>query len=501
MERSSSQILFNYLPGKTFDHETYRVVCRVDRVDGDRLDRLDRATMVARVNSRLDAAMLAGNSIVNYDERSRRDVESWTMKRPMQVVARVFPLLLQCRLGCKRVFEMREDGMGPRLRHCPVCKKRLTQLQQILFHECGTLRSLEVPNCPKHGRSNMSLDDRGSLSTSDWRWICRAAGCDQTISRPLTRRCDCGTYSKTSLRPDLYRSSHVYRPHKEQIIDFPVKERRLFVEGPNANAAVLASFVGVGEDDVLAQEEVLAQQQAMETLAASLEKDNPELARQIRAELQRKKASAGNLVETAKLYFEEPLQGIIAEKILDYVVAKRGVGFSSWQEYISDDAFKGVASGALATAGIESLLFSKKFPTSIVVYGYSRGGSDNAEAAIIGFGRDGDKSVMFGSENESDAVLVELSPVKILSCIGICEDDHKKARARLASIVAAGEPGAEVIETIVHTFAHAFLKAVAEWAGLDSSSLAEYLFPSAGAFAVYELVGAGMKLPGSRGEF
>ena len=71
------------------------------------------------------------------------------MKRPMQVVARVFPLLLQCRLGCKRVFEMREDGSGPRLRSCPVCKKRLTQLQQILFHECGTLRSLEVPSCPK----------------------------------------------------------------------------------------------------------------------------------------------------------------------------------------------------------------------------------------------------------------------------------------------------------------------------------------------------------------
>jgi hypothetical protein len=288
----------------------------------------------------------------------------------------------------------------------------------------------------------------------------------------------------------------VFRPHKEQIIDFPVKERRLFVEGPNAHAAALASFVGIGEGEMAAQEDIQAQQQAMESLAASMEKDNPSLASQIRAELDRKMASASSLTELAKRYFDEPMHPIVAEQVLDFVVARRGVGFLPWQDIVADPARREIIDASLGAIGIESLLWSKKFPTSIVVYGYSRGGSDNGEAAIIGFGRDGDKYVMFGSENESDAVLVQLSPVKLLRCIGISEPDPKRARAKLASVIASRESGAEIVETIVHTFAHSFIKAIAEWSGLDSSSLAEYLFPAAGAFAIYELVGAGISMGG-----
>lgn len=496
MERSSSQILFNYLPGKTFDHETYRVVCKVDRVDGDRLERLDRVTLLARVNARIDAAVAAGNSVVNFDDRNRRDPTSWAIKRPTQVIARVFPLLLQCRLGCKRVYSLTEDGSGPRLTRCPHCKKSLSQVQQILFHECGTLRSLEVPSCRIHGRGNIALDDRGSLSTADWRWICRADGCNQTISRPLTRRCDCGTYPRTSLRPDLYRSSHVFRPLKEQIIDFPVKERRLFVEGTNANAAALTAFIGIGEEEMLAEEEIQAQEEAMASFARSLEKNNPTLARQVRDELERKRSAAGNLRDHAKRFFDESLHGVVTPHVLDFVVARRGVGFIPWQEKVPDKAVQGVLEQSLASIGVQSLLFSPKFPTSTVVYGYSRGGSDTGEAAVVGFGRDGDKHVMFGSENESDAILVQLSPQRLLGCIGIEETDSMRARGRLATVVATAEPGAEIILTIVHTFAHAFAKAVGEWSGLDSSSLAEYLFPAAGAFAVYELVGTGISMGG-----
>ncbi len=496
MERSSSQILFNYLPGKTFDHETYRAVCRVDRVEGNRLERLDRATVLARVNAHIEAAAAAGNSVANFDERTRRDPEAWTIRRPTQVIARVFPLLLQCRLGCKRVFALNEDGSGSRLRKCPVCKKRLAQIQHILFHECGTLRSLEVPSCQRHGRGNIALDDRGSLTTADWRWVCRADGCNQTISRPLTRRCDCGTYPGTSLRPDLFRSSHVFRPLKVQIIDFPAKERRLFVEGPNASAAALIALIGVGEDVMMAQDEVQTQEEAMSALAKSLEKDNPTLAKQLREELERKKAAAGNLRDHAKRFFEESLHSIVAAHVLDFVVARRGVGFVSWQDKVTDAAMRQVIERSLSAIGVESLMFSPRFPTSTVVYAYSRGGSDTGQAAVIGFGREGEKHVAFGSENESDAVLVQLSPQRLLGCIGIEEPDGTRARARLATLIATEEPGAETVRTIVHTFAHAFAKAVGEWSGLDSSSLAEYLFPAAGAFAIYELVGTGISMGG-----
>jgi hypothetical protein len=238
------------------------------------------------------------------------------------------------------------------------------------------------------------------------------------------------------------------------------------------------------------------QEEAMSTLARSLEKDNPSLAKQLREELDRKRSAAGNLQEHARRYFDESVHSLVGDRVLDFVVARRGVGFTPWQDKVSDVALRLVIEQALSAVGVESLLFSPKFPTSIVVYGFSRGGSDTGEAAIVGFGRDGDKHVMFGSENESDAIIVQLSPTKLLSCIGVAELDQKRARARLATIVATGEPGAEMIEKIVHTFAHGFVKAVGEWSGLDSNSMAEYLFPAAGAFAVYELVGAGISMGG-----
>jgi hypothetical protein len=496
MERSSSQILFNYLPGKTFDHESYRVVCKVDRVEGDQLEEIDRTTVVNRVNARLDAARADGNNIVNFDERSRRTAGAWSIKRPTQVVGRVFPLLLQCRLGCKRVFELREDGSGPKLRQCPSCGKRLSQVQQIQFHECGTLRSLEVPACPRHGRANMALDDRGSLSTSDWRWICRAAGCNQTINRPLTRRCDCGTHPQSMLRTDIYRSNHVYRPHREQIIDFPVKERRLFVDGLSAVDNTLAAFLGVAEDRLGAAENAETQAESMRKLAESLATSNPALAQQLLKELE--KPGAGEpLADQVDRYFSAAEKEAVAELVRDFVVASRGVGFSPWQQSVPDEARRAVIDTALNGCGIVSLKFSRAFPTSVVVFGYSRGGSDTGEAAVVGFARDGDKHVMYGSENKADAVLVELSPQRLLRCVNIEEPDATRARARLAGIIAnREEPAATTLRGIVHTFAHAFIKATSAWAGLDSTSLAEYLFLGAGAFAVYEVVGTGISMGG-----
>jgi hypothetical protein len=495
MERSSSQILFNYMPGKTFDHETHGVVCQVDRVDGDRLDQMDRATLVARVNKRLDDAVADNNLIVNYSNKNRRDPASWSIKRPMQLRARVFPLLLQCRLGCKRVYALNPDGSGPKRRDCPVCHNKLSQVQAVLFHECGTLRSLEIPSCDAHGRAHMTLDDRGSLYASDWRWVCRASGCDKRIVRPLSRVCDCGIYTEKLLRTDIFRASHVYRPLKEQIIDFPVKERRLFVENSEAVDATLAAFLGIGEDRLGNQEELQAQIAAIETLIAQLQQSKPDLARQLRDEVEQKRRAA-TLGQYVDQYFGADTKEVISRAVLDYVIAKRGVGFESWRAYVSDEALRDVIAHALEGIGIEDLSFSPSFPTSLIVYGFSRGGSDTGRAAIIGFSRDSDNHVMFGSENKSDAVLVQLSPKRLLRKVGIEEDNPTAARAQLARVVLAGGPASDAIGVILHTFAHAFMKACSTWSGLESNSLSEYLFPAAGAFAIYEIVGAGISMGG-----
>jgi hypothetical protein len=495
MERSSSQILFNYMPGKTFDHETHGVVCQVDRVDGDRLDQMDRATLVARINKRLDDALADNNLIVNYNNKNRRDPASWSIKRPMQVRAKVFPLLVQCRLGCKRVYTLNADGSGAKRRKCPACNTKLSQVQAVLFHECGTLRSLEIPSCATHGRAHMTLDDRGSLYATDWRWVCRAAGCDKRIIRPLSRVCDCGMYTDKLLRTDIFRASHVYRPLKEQIIDFPVKERRLFVENSEAVDATLAAFLGIGEDRLGNQEELQAQIAALEALIGQLQQSKPDLAQQLREEVVQKKRAV-NLANYVDEYFGADSKEVLSSAVLDYVVAKRGVGFQSWRAYVTDAALREVIDRSLDGIGIDELSFSPAFPTSLVVYGYSRGGSDTGRAGIIGFSRDSDNHVMFGSENKSDAILVELSPRRLLKTVGIEEEDPIKARAQLARVVLAGGPAADTIKVIVHTFSHALMKACSTWSGLEPNSLSEYLFPAAGAFAIYEIVGAGISMGG-----
>jgi hypothetical protein len=489
MERSSSQILFNYLPGKVFDHETLRIICCVDRVTGDQLDRLDLGRLVRLINRRLDS--LPAHAISGFDNQTRHNPAMWSARRPTQVSARVFPLLLQCRLGCRRVFELDPSGHGPQLKRCPSCKRRLSQVQHVLFHECGTLRSLEVPACQKHGKQAIVLDDRGSLDTSTWRWRCVAPGCNLTINRPMARPCDCGRFKNLMLRPDHYRSSRVFRPLKEQIIDFTQEVQRRFIDGPNATEVALATFL-----DLPTAHLESSSIEPDNELMARLQRANPTLASQVRAEFERQRPRVPT-DDSIHEYVSNSVRQKVVDHTLEFTVARHSVGFESWSiRNTSDQTYLAEVQKRLTQAAIDDILVTPSFPTSIGVYGYSRGGPDLGDGAIVAFKHENQKHILFGSENRSDAVLVELSPMRLLKQIGMDESDRRRARARMAELVATNDPSTTSILIILHTMSHLFLRAMSTWCGLDQTSLAEYLFPAAGAFAVYEMTGSGISMGG-----
>jgi hypothetical protein len=154
----------------------------------------------------------------------------------------------------------------------------------------------------------------------------------------------------------------------------------------------------------------------------------------------------------------------------------------------------------IRAAGLEDVELVTKFPVLTANYAFSRGGSAIGEGTLVPFGRHGFRGhVAYGELAETEALFVRLSPT--LVCEWLRRRGHaipatNDARsARVAILRAARFPiigdattgtqvGCEVL-TLVHSFAHRFIRRAAVYAGIDRNALSEFVVPEHLAFFLY----------------
>jgi hypothetical protein len=137
------------------------------------------------------------------------------------------------------------------------------------------------------------------------------------------------------------------------------------------------------------------------------------------------------------------------------------------------------------------------------MYGYTRGGGDAVTSRLIPFRRPRGGYRLYGDLSETEALFFRLDPVRVAHWLirrghtlpGFANDDDDPHQARIAILESADIPlagdelpiatvGSDAL-TLVHSYAHRFIRQTAVYAGIDRDALAEYLVPLHLGFFIY----------------
>jgi hypothetical protein len=166
MSRGKQQVLFNYLPGKTFDFERVATIALVVSIRGVPCTDLNTAVLLRKVQEEAQAWSEDFRPLLRDDVLGQ--ASRFILLDPKDVQAEMFPKVLWCqRGGCNRLFDFSHRDTIPDT--CPVCRQdELMQLRFIQIHRCGALHQL-APYCPSCKSSNqMALNTRGSERISSF---------------------------------------------------------------------------------------------------------------------------------------------------------------------------------------------------------------------------------------------------------------------------------------------------------------------------------------------
>jgi hypothetical protein len=259
MERGVSQLLFNYLPGRTVDWEDGLAIVQLTNVRLSSVWEDSRAQMVRReVSAYLARWRERGGSVApNFPDPVQR-ADRVTVGEPVAIAAATLETALICQRCSRLVFVRWKDlaRKNPPDLTCPSCKSRtLRQFGQVFVHGCGELLAVTewLPQMPKDENGNYVLRPRplrcqrcadGGIPelpsrterARDMTVSCRV--CKGVIADRLTARCPAcaqqfvgtsGADSDTSprratpvaevvMRLANYRANETYYPHTITIL-------------------------------------------------------------------------------------------------------------------------------------------------------------------------------------------------------------------------------------------------------------------------------------------
>jgi hypothetical protein len=205
MKRGLSQVLFQFMPGKTFDNPENDTIEKVKNISGgDITDSVNEDYLINSVRAKVD----------NWDGPAQGFLppqrEFWTIQKPENVITEVFPLVFRCR-DCGHVsdYSYNRTDLANEKGCCSHCGSgRLWQIHHVMVcGDCSDIAPIPVPRCRNGHNEHYAILDDSAERYKNFRWICGA--CDEEISRGLHRTCDCGN----SMRPTVHRASMAYRVH------------------------------------------------------------------------------------------------------------------------------------------------------------------------------------------------------------------------------------------------------------------------------------------------
>ena len=539
MTRGKQQVLFNYLPGRTFDFEG-GTISRVSSIRGIQRSDLSVEVLLRRIAE--DIRDWPAESRPALENRVLSDPSRFVLLEPKNVEAELFPKVFWCQnRNCGRVFDYSNSDKLPGA-SCQVCRTgKLVQLRFVKIHRCGELQPLSPPFCRQCNTSHrMTLDTRGSERLSNFRWICRQCNKRLSLFAEACRSCQWpGEDRMQNMSIEVHRAGRTFYAHTATLLNIPDRQLNRFLNLPESewSAIAAAKFLEMPE----------AANRSLNDFGPSTSNPqsatDPGLSGSDLDELFRRQASGELTAEQMVAEMQALRQRRQQEQqqnspthIAQLVEQRTGVSLATWQQAGQEmlEAVMPLESGdpknlfdlppntpAVQTyqqtaqrMGLSRLALVTDFPMILATYGYSRAESaprrnpnDPIQCRLNPFPaqRDYDgKFPIYVDQVQADALLVSLNPDRVhrwLECNGFPPSNlpngtdinlSRRAyfvqlfdNAPLRQTLDVTRPQARMVFGLLHTLSHLCVRQAVLLCGLEGTSLSEYLLPRTLTSAIY----------------
>ncbi len=485
--RSASQILFGYLPNQTVDLRggVWKVREWRTPIHETAVDLTTLRTELRRLAGPWRATGRDGNFVSDLERG--RDITVLRLDRDNGVALEPFPQSWICN-GCKRVLSSPGQQCLCGFQGSP------RQLHFVGYcSECGELRGPVVPRCPTHNQ--VAIRFPGTASASEIVFSCPQ--CSAELRRGFGFiPCQCGGGNLTYT---VHRAASVYTPRSIVIVNPPSPERlqTLMAAGgaPRAMSWLLGGMREKDLSEIPLTREVLRQQLVAQHVAPAL----------IEAMLDAADAAGGLAEHGPEIEIPEDRLEIAQAQAVTIALAcsesrLRVPDLIAGAEVTSPlrALYREHYPAAIAAAGLHAVELCDQFPVLTGMYGYTRGSSTPGASRLMAFRERSGSYRVYADLSETEALFVRLSPIRVAEWlraqgipIGECSDE---ASARAAIISAClmpgpdgegGDAGGEALLTLVHSYAHRFVRIAAVHAGIDRNALSELLVPAHLGFFIY----------------
>jgi len=499
MARGLSQVLFNYMPGRTFDMAGGANIAIVERINGRQVKDLQETNKLFKEINKY---------IKKWDEEYRigfsRDLATYVFEKPEAVKYDIFPLTYRCS-ECKRVYHYQDYKTLQKNNNDLVClygetckgKKKLKQVYQVAVHECGAITGLyplkpDGCNC-KDWKNNICLDDRKSQKVADFRWVCKKCKKEREV-KYFCNKCELKN-KEMSISP--HRSSKNYYTHSIRCVDV----------ASNAYHGNwmddVRKYLRLGGSDNNATVEKV--KKMIEELTSLGSEAKSELLKKIGSELS-EKFPLDAIDEEVASSLHEYLQTEDPSVMTSYNINKKaellGEVDRAQQTLLLTNA------RMFQNIGIKDLVMIEDFPVVTAVFGFTRVGQgptdekgNNTVLNSFKFWSDEPgKTPIFVDNGKCEAIMFKLNPIAVILWleengiqVGGDVTDENSARywvLRNMRVINPFEESEEksvsvYVYNLIHSMSHEIMRGMAGISGYELIGLSEYLFPAALSFVIY----------------
>lgn len=524
MSRGKQQVLFNYLPGSTFDFER-AVIARVETIRGTAVSDLDTAMVVLKLAEEARAWRSDLRPVLRDDVL--RDPSRFVLLDPEDVRSEIFPRVFWCQNRSTCGVVVNRIGRDiPRSNRCSICGTgKLLQLRFVKVHRCGALAPLTPPVCRRCGNAQrMALDTRGSERLSSFRWVCRVCQVAQTVFGGRCTECQWqGDAKLRNMDIEVHRAGRTYYAHSTVLLNTPGRELSGFLSLNGWQLIAAAKHLGlpeVGSRPLSSFVPTVSQSPSGDATLSGTDVEEL-LRRQASGELtpDRMAAELAALVERRRREQTSNSPTVIAQAL----VGRTGVPAQVWEE-AGQEMLEAVLPFQVSTPldlgspsadqdarnWVQRMQFGNiylfsDFPIVIATYGFSRVSYSPTECRLNAFPADQNfrgRLPIYVDRIQADAVSIQIDPLSVLRWLQINgvtpvlpngSDPSLTARAHFVRLFS----NANLRETIrngdemrlvfglLHTLAHLSVRQAALLCGLEVTSISEYIIPRALSVSIY----------------
>ncbi|GHJ11268.1 hypothetical protein TPA0907_56350 [Micromonospora humidisoli] len=512
MNRTAVQSLWNHMPHQPYGwHDGTAVVGMAPR----QVSTLDiPEAWVAPQLRRLirPFAQLRSQGANPGPELEIVDREQYRLVQAEDLRAERFPNTFIC-TTCGHFTRIRPGDDAPA---CPARHGTLIQFQFAEMHNCGFLAELRPPPCARGCHAPQQLHNWRRLSLAQWIWRC--SGCKDRSDQGVIRFCVQCRGGRITVQRVPQTSAHY--PKALTVLNPPTRATYVALAGDDVRAAAVGQLIGVVDPGITAlqsavgaEDDALAKVQEM-SKALGLSLDDPMLVPLLEKARQSDVEGGTWRAQVEGLGLSPETLEVVGDEALALTLAGAAAPLT-----VDDLEVNPPAPSLLPTYQRYRQLFDRhhladvtllrELPVAYVVAGYTRLSPQALQRTRSGDRTtwfnffDPDKSgkhPMYGKRSDTEGLLVQIDPLQIVRWLvdsGVVLEagvtDEGGARRWLLGacepvVDAFNAPGHRITAAVlglVHSMSHRFMKALAVRCGLHADSLAEYLFPSAGAFLIY----------------